>query len=289
VLVIKDEEVNVNRCAVPYGLDARTPVAKFCIPNTLITDHGADLVIGRASELNIGVRQVRLGTGEVFPYDRLVLAMGARPLIPPIPGVGSKRVLPVRTLADMGQLRERAAIPGRSAVVVGGGYIGVEEATELRRLGLDVTLVEMLPHILLHTAEREFIAPLEETLTRHGVTLRTGRGRRLRSLSMGRQSGSGSGSRAVRRSKRTLSSSPSGCLPTSNWRLRPEFGRARSGSASIHFLGPARRTSSPLVTARRSAPSLPRSRCAGSLGPTLCSCRRSWPRISWAGGESFQV
>jgi NADH dehydrogenase len=100
----------------------------------------------------------------------LVLATGARPVIPPISGVENQAVTAVRSIEDLAWLRQRAA-RSRRAVVIGGGYIGVEVAVVLHQMGLDVTTVEMMPQILMATTEPEFITKVRETLDRNGIHL----------------------------------------------------------------------------------------------------------------------
>ena len=173
VTLIKDEEINVNRCAVPYGVSGAKPIEKFQIPNTLITSFGVKLVIDRVEKIDPDQKQVHTQKGEIYSYKYLVMATGARPLIPPIPGVDLDGITAVRSLQDLELLRQCAA-EGQKAVIVGGGYIGVEVAIVLRQMGLEVTLVEMLPRILLATTEPEFIDEAEKTLTDRGITLLTG-------------------------------------------------------------------------------------------------------------------
>jgi NADH dehydrogenase len=112
--------------------------------------------------------------GRRIQYRHLVLATGARPLVPPIPGVKANNIVSVRSLQDLEHLRSHA-VAGKRAVVVGGGYIGVEVAVALRHAGLEVALVEMLPRILMTTTEPEFIEPIEQSLAHNGVKLLTGR------------------------------------------------------------------------------------------------------------------
>lgn len=175
VTLIKDEEINVNRCAVPYGIPDEKPLEKYQIPNTLVTDFGAELVIDRVTGIDTAGRVLTTAGGRSFQYGDLVLGTGSRPLIPPLPGVDSPLITPVRSLADLSRLR-RFATAGRRAVVVGGGYIGIEVAVVLQEMGIEVTLVEMLPKILMATTEPEFIGHIEDKLTRHGMRLLTGSG-----------------------------------------------------------------------------------------------------------------
>jgi NADPH-dependent 2,4-dienoyl-CoA reductase/sulfur reductase-like enzyme len=173
VTLVKDEQVNVNRCAVPYGIPSSRPLERFQIPNRLVTDYGAELIVARIDRLRPDAHEVTLSDGSKLGYRRLVLATGARPLIPPIPGCEAENVTAVRSLADLGRLREFASA-GRRAVVVGAGYIGVEIAVALREYGLDVSIVERLPSVMGATAEPEITEPLTTTLLERGVLLHLG-------------------------------------------------------------------------------------------------------------------
>lgn len=172
VTVIKDEEINVNRCAVPFGINGKKPIEKFQIPNALVTDFGAELVIDRVTRLDTEKKQLETRGGRVYEYHHLVFATGSRPLIPPIPGVEEGPVIPVRSNSDLSALRQFAST-GEKAVVLGGGYIGIEVAVALEQMGIDVTVVEMLPRILMATTEPEFINPVTDTLKDNGIQLLT--------------------------------------------------------------------------------------------------------------------
>ena len=172
VTLIKDEDINVNRCAVPYGIPQDKPIKKFQIPNQLITDFGAELVVDRAVKIDIQAKQVHTRNGQTYGYKHLVLATGSRPLMPPIPGIELAGVTSVRSLKDLAALRSFAS-SGQKAVIVGGGYIGIEVAVVLRQMGLVVYVVEMLPQILMATTEPEFIADIAKTLEANGVRIIT--------------------------------------------------------------------------------------------------------------------
>jgi len=174
VTLIKDEEINVNRCAVPYGISDNKPIEKFKIPNKLVTDFGAELVVYRAVKIDTNRKQVHTQNGQSYGYQDLVLATGSKPLVPPIAGVDLAGVTPVRSLKDLVTLRGFAAA-GQKAVIVGGGYIGIEVAVVLRQMGLEVDVVEMLPQMLMAATEPEFITDVEKTLDAEGVRLLTNR------------------------------------------------------------------------------------------------------------------
>ena len=104
-------------------------------------------------------RQLQIPGGELS-YDRLILATGSRPFIPPIPGADKEGVLPLKTLDDAERIR---ATKGTSAVVVGSGPVGIEAALALRSLGWEVTIVELLDRVL----PRIFDAPIARMTTAH--------------------------------------------------------------------------------------------------------------------------
>ena len=110
VTLIKDEEINVNRCAVPYGISDNKPIEKFKIPNKLVTDFGAELVVYRAVKIDTNRKQVHTQNGQSYGYQDLVLATGSKPLVPPIAGVDLAGVTPVRSLKDLVTLRGFAVL-----------------------------------------------------------------------------------------------------------------------------------------------------------------------------------
>jgi len=168
VTLIKDEKINVNRCAIPYGITEEKPMGKFQISNGLITDFGAELLVDRVEKIDTEVNQLHTGTGKSYEYKYLVLATGSRPVVPPIPGIEAGNITSVRSIDDLSLLRQLAS-KGKRAVVVGGGYIGLEVAVVLRQMEIDVTLVEMLPKILMNTTEPEFIGLIEKTLAENDL------------------------------------------------------------------------------------------------------------------------
>lgn len=115
-----------------------------------------------------------LGGGHTYrePYDALVLSPGASPIRPPVPGVDLSGIFTLRTIPDSRRIREwvqkRQAV---RAVVVGGGFIGLEMAENLVKLGLEVTLIEMQPHVM-PLLDPEMVSQIHTELVRHGVLLR---------------------------------------------------------------------------------------------------------------------
>ena len=127
------------------------------------------------AEKTVDVRN--LATGETFTesYDKLILSPGARPTQPALPGVGIDRLFTLRTVEDTLKIREfiEQHHP-RSAVLAGGGFIGVELMENLRELGIDVTVVQR-PRQLLNPLDADMAAFLHAKLRQKGVRLHLGR------------------------------------------------------------------------------------------------------------------
>ena len=117
-------------------------------------------------------------TGRTYrqPYDRLILSPGAKPIVPPIPGADLPGVHTLRSMRDMDAIKAPLdAGRVRSAVVVGGGFIGLEMAENLTERGVRVTLVEMLPQVMA-PLDFEMAAMLHRELRERGVRLGLGDG-----------------------------------------------------------------------------------------------------------------
>jgi NADPH-dependent 2,4-dienoyl-CoA reductase/sulfur reductase-like enzyme/rhodanese-related sulfurtransferase len=131
--------------------------------------------IDRAAH-TIEVKDVRTGERRSERYDALVLSPGAAPIRPPMPGVDLPGVFVVRTIPDSRRIRAWIAERGsRRALVVGGGFIGLEMAENLAHRGLEVTVLEKLDQ-LMPPLDPEMAAPLAAHLREKGLTLRLGEG-----------------------------------------------------------------------------------------------------------------
>jgi 3-phenylpropionate/trans-cinnamate dioxygenase ferredoxin reductase subunit len=130
-------------------------------------------VDARVEEILRDRRAVRLAGGQTLPYDVLVLCTGAGARRLALPGTGLAGVLYLRTLADAARIRAAVRRGGR-AVIVGGGYIGLEVAASLTKLGTEVTVVEALRRVM----SRVVAPPVSDFFTREhaarGVAVLTG-------------------------------------------------------------------------------------------------------------------
>jgi len=127
-----------------------------------------------ASAVNLDKREVRLGTGEVLPYDRLIMAQGGRAVMPPAEGSELPGCFVLREASDAVAIRRwRQEKECRYAVVAGGGVLGVEAADALRHLNLEVTILERSPRLMNRQLDARGSGILMRFLDGLGVTVKT--------------------------------------------------------------------------------------------------------------------
>ena len=114
---------------------------------------------------------VMTATGET-PYDKLIVATGSNPFIIPVPGHDLPGVISFRDLEDVNTMRDTAARPGAKAVVIGGGLLGLEAAAGLRMLGMEVTVVHLMGHLMERQLDEAAGYLLRKELTGRGITIR---------------------------------------------------------------------------------------------------------------------
>lgn len=181
VLLERGLEPSFANCGLPYyvGGEIESRDKLLVAPAEMLRRRHRLDVRTRQEVVEIDRKQQRvvvkdLPSGDSYDeaYDRLVIATGASPFRPPIPGIDGPRVLELRDLADADRMHDlvtRGA--SRRAVIVGAGFIGIEVAENLRRRGLDVTVVELSDQIL-PPWDSEMVRPLERHLRDQGVQLR---------------------------------------------------------------------------------------------------------------------
>ena len=116
-------------------------------------------------------------SGDVFEesYDKLLISTGASPVKPELPGMDDERFLSLRTVEDTFKIRKYVDDnKPKSAVIIGGGFIGVEVAENLREMGMDVTIVQR-PDQLMNPFDRDMASFIHGEMRRHGVELKLGR------------------------------------------------------------------------------------------------------------------
>ena len=170
-------------CGLPYHIGgvieneddllvAKGPVFKERFGIDLRTLHEAVSIDRESREVEVR----NLATAELYRqrYDALVLSPGASPLRPPLPGIDLPGIFTLRNIPDTRRINEWITQhAAKTAVIVGGGFIGLEMAENLKHRGLEVTVVEMLPQVM-PPIDAEMVSPVHDYLCALGIQLALG-------------------------------------------------------------------------------------------------------------------
>jgi nitrite reductase (NADH) large subunit len=127
----------------------------------------------RVTRVDAAQKFVETEAGARFPFDRLLLATGGNSFVPPLKGVDSPGVFTLRTLADADQIK-RAAVAAKTAVLIGGGLLGLEAGNGLRKAGLSIRVVEFFPRLLPRQMDAAGAAMLQRQMEDMGFTFHLG-------------------------------------------------------------------------------------------------------------------
>lgn len=191
VVFERDEFVSFANCGLPYHIGEviedrdrlllQTPESLRASLD-LDVRTGTEVIAIDADRRIVRVRTAATGVEEEHHYDRLALCPGAVPLVPPLPGIDHPKVHVLRRMADMDAIKAAVDAVGPDGtpevahvVVIGGGYIGLEMAENLRHRGRDVTIVELADQ-LMPPLDRELTSAMEAHLRSRGVALHLGVG-----------------------------------------------------------------------------------------------------------------
>ena len=181
----KGGEISFANCGLPYYLDGRIPTRDKLLltnPRAVVARYNIDarvrhevLAIDRAAR-QVQVLDIAAGNVYSLPYDKLILAPGAAPIIPPLDNIRAANVFSMRNVDDVLALEKYLkTTSAKTAVIIGAGYIGLEMADTLTAAGLQVTLVEKAPDPM-PLLDHELASQLRAELQKHKVTLLTGDG-----------------------------------------------------------------------------------------------------------------
>jgi NADPH-dependent 2,4-dienoyl-CoA reductase/sulfur reductase-like enzyme len=144
VVLEQGPEVSYSACGIPYWIGGLVPDRDKLLARTPAEFAARDIVVRtdtRAEGIDLAAGEVVAAGGERLGYDNLVVATGGKPARPPVPGLDADGVHGVHRLADGADIRAAISAGAKRAVVLGGGYIGLEMAEVLQTRGLEVTVV----------------------------------------------------------------------------------------------------------------------------------------------------
>lgn len=172
--IIREEEKIVNHCGTPYIVDGEIPWEKGLIKEEIVTKWGTPIIVDKVTNGNPQEKYVLTESGEKYHYEKLIFATGTDQIIPDIPGKDLKNILKVRKTVDVKKTMK--ILEGiNNVVVLGAGYIGLEFAVSLKNMGKNITVVELMPHVLGGRNDEKIISILEEHLKEKGINLITGK------------------------------------------------------------------------------------------------------------------
>ncbi len=171
VAIIRPEDYSMIYCAMPYAVEGIIDIEKTFKKDSIVTDAGADLIRSSVSKVDFSKKEVYTEAGEIFTYDKLVIATGANPFIPNIPGADLEGITGFKTEKNMRLIMDNINQGLERAVVIGAGAIGIELALSLNQKGLTVDLVDMATTLLPNLLDPEMSELIYEEVIRQGINV----------------------------------------------------------------------------------------------------------------------
>ncbi|WP_047374565.1 FAD-dependent oxidoreductase [Exiguobacterium sp. ZOR0005] len=179
----RDYDISYSGCGIPYYVGGEVESRDDLTPRDaaffkkrynidVMTRHNVTAIDKDAQLVTVE----NLETGESFTdsYDKLVLATGASSIVPPIPGVDSDNVFPIRNIQNAEATRNFVdATNPKHATIIGAGFIGLEMAEQLKLRGVDVTVIERIPQVM-PPLDKDMACRVEEHLEKNGIELLLG-------------------------------------------------------------------------------------------------------------------
>lgn len=175
VILEKTDEISIANCGLPYYCsDVINDRDKMLVSNPKVFKNLLNIEVklnSAATAINRNKKTVTVNNNYELEYDKLVLALGASPISPPIKGIDNKKIFTVRTLNDADKIREFVKEHNiKNAVVIGGGFIGLEMAENFVHMGVNTSIVE-LSNQLLAPFDADMVAFVHNQMRDNSVTL----------------------------------------------------------------------------------------------------------------------
>ena len=175
IMIMRNVEKGVIPCGIPYMIKSLKSPDENVLGMAALEKNGIETVVDEVITIDRENKNIECKSGAVYIYEKLVLAVGSTPVLPPIPGIEKKGIYPI--YKELGYLTKaiEEIKKCKNVLIVGGGFIGIEFADELSKInGLNTYLVELLPNILANSFDSEFSTLAEDKLKSKGVKILTG-------------------------------------------------------------------------------------------------------------------
>lgn len=173
ITLIRNEEKVLIPCGIPYIFGTVGSPDKNLMPDAALEKNKVELVIDEATDIDREKKIVHTTGGE-YGYDKLILATGSKPAMPPVPGFDLEGVYSVVKDIDYLSNLQKKLETAKEIVIIGGGFIGIEFADEINKLpNKKVTVVEIASHCLSLAYDEEFCVEMENHLMERGIHIKT--------------------------------------------------------------------------------------------------------------------
>jgi NADH oxidase (H2O2-forming) len=175
-LIRKDEKALIP-CGIPYIFGTVKSPEENLIPDKVLYSNNINLVIDEVTSINKDSKIITTANNKKINYNKMVLATGSLPFIPPLPGIELDNVFAVYKDFEYLKKISENLDKARDVVIIGGGFIGLEFADEFikRRNDINVTIIELLPHCLLLACDEEICTLVEKKITERNINILSGR------------------------------------------------------------------------------------------------------------------
>jgi NADH oxidase (H2O2-forming) len=175
VMLIRKEEKVAIPCGIPYIFGTLETTQQDILPDVGLINAGVEIMVDEVISVDGDQKICKLFNGDQITYDKLILATGSKPMIPSwLKGARLENVFTVpKNLVYLDDMNSRLK-EAKDIVVIGAGFIGIEMSDELKKKGKNVTLVEVLPHVLPLAFDPELAQEAENILEDRGIKILTG-------------------------------------------------------------------------------------------------------------------
>lgn len=176
VAVVRKEEKMLVPCGIPYMFGTLQSSDKNIVPDMVLHNSDIELILGEAVSVDKENKTCTLADQTAISFDKLVFATGSSPLQPQwLEGTDLENVFFIPKEKEYLDREAKTFAACNKVVVIGGGFIGIEMADELVKAGKDVTIVELLPHVLSLAFDEELASRAENALIARGVKVICGK------------------------------------------------------------------------------------------------------------------
>lgn len=176
-LLIRGEKQVLVPCGIPYIFGSLESSDKNLIPDTILTDAGIRLKIDKVVSIDEKNKKCKTSDDTEIRFEKLVLAIGSTPVVPKwLRGAELENVFTIHKNKEYLDKMMAKLNCYKNIVTIGGGFIGVEVSDELNKIGKNVTIVEILPHILMLVFDEEVSVEAEKIIKSRGIKIKNGVG-----------------------------------------------------------------------------------------------------------------